>query len=375
MSDRIDEPHLDSDPLDDGGDYEVLRPELSPRRKAAVVLLGIAIVLTLVVGAAGYWAYRQLHPSGRAGDEVLVEVQTGSSTSAIADLLEQKGIIGNAMVFKVWLKLKSASSFKAGSYRFQKREDANDVLAALRKGPLPQPAQRFTVPPGLTKREIPDQVVRSIPAFSRDKLAAAITSASTRSQLFPDKTDLEGLLFPETFELAQGASETSVVQVMVQQFDEVATQVGLVDGAARLGQDPYSVVIVASLVEKEVKAPEDAPKVARVIYNRLQQGIPLGVDATLCYLKDQKPCVLRQSELSAPGPYNSRLNKGLPPTPIASPSKAALEAALRPADGPWTYYVLDPQVDPGGTRHLFTSSASEFEAAKARCRDAGFGCG
>jgi UPF0755 protein len=85
--------------------------------------------------------------------------------------------------------------------------------------------------------------------------------------------------------------------------------------------------------------------------------------------------VLHASELAAPGPYNTRLTKGLPPTPIASPSKASLDAALHPADGDWIYYVLDPNVDPTGTRHLFTSSANEFAAAKARCAAAGLGCG
>jgi UPF0755 protein len=366
---------LHEDDLDDVGEYEELRPELSVRRKVLVVLTGVVVVLALLVGSVGFWAFRQLHPSGKAGAEVLIEVPTGSSTNAIADLLEKKGVIGNAMVFKLWLKVNSAGPFKAGGYRFHKNQDADSVLAALRAGPLPPPAQRFVVPPGLNKREIPAKVIEKIPAFSVDKISQAIAGGQVRSTIFPDQADLEGLLFPDTYEIAEGANETSVVQVMVQQFDKVAAAIGLTDAAASVGVDPYQAVIVASLIEEEAKVDEDRPKIARVIYNRLKQGIPLGVDATLCYLKDQRPCVLRQSELAAPGPYNTRINKGLPPTPIASPSKASLEAALNPAEGDWIFYVLDPQLDPNGTRHLFTSSASEFEAAKGRCRAANLGCG
>ena len=374
---EIDSPELfDQDaPLGDDEDYVNLPPTWTRRRKVFAVIVAVLVVFALVGGSVGFWAYRQLHPSGSPGAEVVIDVPTGSSTSAIADLLAKDGVIGNATVFKLWLRVKSAGPFKAGQYKLHKNEDADTVLAALRAGPLPPPAQRFTVPPGKNEREIPAEVVRFIPAFTVDKLAQVIASGQIRSALFPDQTDLEGLLFPDTYEIAQGADEARVIQLMVQQFDKVATDLGLADARSLVGVDPYQVVIVASLVEEEAKADEDRAKVARVIYNRLQQGIPLGVDATLCYLQDTRPCVLHQSELAAPGPYNTRITKGLPPTPIASPSKASLEAALHPADGDWLYYVLDPNVDPSGTRHLFTDSASEFEAAKARCKAAGLGCG
>jgi UPF0755 protein len=371
MSDLYDQELAETD----DAEYEELRPELSRRRKVVVVVLGILTVLALIAGSIGVWAYRQLHPSGPPGEEVLIEVPSGSSTNAIADLLEKKGVIGSAVVFKLWLKLKSAGPFNAGGYNLHKNEDADVVLAALQAGPRPPPAKRFTVPAGLTKREIADQVLRSIPALSIDKLRQAIADGGVLSQALPDITDLEGLLFPDTYEIAQGAAEVAVVRVMVAQFDKVATELQLANAPSTVGIDPYQALIVASLIEEEAKVDEDRSKIARVIYNRLAQGIPLGVDATLCYLKDERPCVLRQSELTEPGPYNTRLVRGLPPTPIASPGRASLEAALHPADGDWIFYVLDPDIDPKGARHLFTSSATEFEQAKARCKAANLGCG
>jgi UPF0755 protein len=359
----------------DDAEYEELRPELSGRRKLLVVLAGIITVIALLVGSVAFWAHRQLHPSGRPGDEVQVDVPSGSSTNAIADLLEKKGVISSAIVFKLWLSLKSAGPFNAGEYQLHKNADADVVLDALRRGPLPPPAKRFTVPPGLNKREIPDQVIRSLPALSIDEVRRVIADGTVRSQALPDIADLEGLLFPDTYEIAQGADEKAVVQVMVAEFDKVAAQIGLAEAPNTVGVDPYEAIVVASLIEEEAKVDEDRSKIARVIYNRLKQGIPLGVDATLCYLKDERPCVLRQSELSAPGPYNTRLVRGLPPTPIASPGKASLEAALNPEEGDWIFYVLDPELDANGTRHLFTSSAAEFERAKARCKAANLGCG
>jgi len=159
---------------------------------------------------------------------------------------------------------------------------------------------------------------------------------------------------------------------MVGQFDKVANELGLEDADARVGHTPYETLIVASLVEQEAKVDADRPKIARVIYNRLDQGVPLGVDATLCYLKDERPCVLHASDLASTSPYNTRKKAGLPPTPIANISRASLDAALNPDGGDELCYVLDPNLPPG--HHFFTASASEFEAAKARCHAANLGC-
>ena len=365
----IDEEQRDLE-LDD--DYEELRPEMSRGRKLAVIGIGVMIVMVLFGSLVSFWAYRQLFPTGHPGAEVLIDIPSGSSTNSIADLLEKKGVIDNAFLFKLYVRVKSGGPFQAGSYRFPLHDGADDVLRRLNSGPLPPPTRRFTVPPGLNLRQIPAQIVAAIPTFSIDKLNQALTNGSVRSQFQPETKPIEGFLFPDTYEVGEGADETAALRLMVTQFDKVATEEGLGDAQTLVGYDPYQVLIVASLVEEEAKVDVDRPKIARVIYNRLSRGMALGVDATLCYLKDERPCVLRQSDLSSDSPYNTRRNAGLPPTPIASISRKALEAALHPDAGDELYYVLDPNLPPG--QHLFTSSASEFEAAKARCRAAGLGC-
>jgi UPF0755 protein len=353
-------------------DYEVLRPEMSRRRKVAVVALGVFIVLALVAGLISFWAYRQLFPSGKVGQEIVLDIPSGSSTSSIADLLEKKNVINNAFLFKLYVKAKSAGPFQAGVYRMPLHDSASDVLRRLRGGPLPPPTRKFTVTPGLNLRQIPAVIVASIPTFSVDKLNEVLTAGQVRSQFQPADKSIEGFLFPDTYEIGEGADETAAIQAMVTQFDRVATELGLADAQTLVGRSPYEVLIVASLVEEEAKVDADRAKIAQVIYNRLAKGMALGVDATLCYLHEERPCVLHQSDLTRDDPYNSRRNVGLPPTPIANVSRKALEAALHPDGGNALYYVLDPNLPAG--QHFFTASASEFEAAKARCKAAGLGC-
>jgi UPF0755 protein len=332
----------------------------------------VVIVFSLLAGLISFWAYRQLFPSSRPGTEIVLDIPSGSSTSSIADLLEKKNVISNAFLFKLYMKAKSGGPFQAGTYRMPLHDGAADVLRRLKAGPLPPPTRRFTVTPGLNLRQIPAQIVTAIPTFSVEKLNAVLSAGQVRSQYQPADKSIEGFLFPDTYEIGEGADETAVIQAMVTQFDKIATELGLAQAQAAVGYSPYEALIVASLVEEEAKVDVDRPKIAQVIYNRLRQGMPLGVDATLCYLHEERPCVLHQSDLTRADPYNSRKNVGLPPTPISSVSRKALEAALHPATGNELYYVLDPNLPAG--QHFFTASASEFEAAKARCKAAGLGC-
>ena len=361
------------DNIDDGYEYEEVRPEMSRGRKTLFAALGALAVLSILAAGVAFWSYKQLFPS-KSGDVVLVDISTGSSTNSIIDLLQKKRVLDNAALFKVYLRVKGGGPFQAGTYSFTTHENADRVLATLKGGPLPPPTRRFTVQPGLNLRHVPARVVHDMPTLSVDAFNQVLASDTIRAQLQPPGKSLEGFLFPDTYELGEGADEAAVISTMVHQFDRVANEVGLANSQATVGYDPYDVLTVASMVEKEAKVDADRAQIARVIYNRLDGGEPIGVDPTLCYLKDEQPCMLRQSDLAQDSPYNTRINTGLPPTPISSPSRASIEAALHPAPGDAFYYVLDPNVDPTGQGLLFTASASEFEAAKARCKAAGFGC-
>ncbi|MGH9186986.1 MAG: endolytic transglycosylase MltG [Acidimicrobiales bacterium] len=369
---EFDEDEFDEDEFDEDDEefaYEPLRGEMSGARKVLLVLIGLAVILLLVLGALGLWVMRRIDPPGDPGAEVRLSIPTGSSAVDIGELLESEGVITDATIWRFYVRIVGTDEFQAGDFVFRENSAMGDAIDVLEAGPLPPPFQEFTVPEGLTTPETLAAVSQGVPAITLDALNQAIGSGQVRSALQPEGAILEGFLFPETYRVETGEDALAVLTKMTQQFDTVANEVGLAQAP-----NPYELVIIASLIQEEAKIPEDAPKVARVIYNRLEEGIPLGIDATLCYLEEDKPCRLTESDLERDGPYNSRENTGLPPTPIAAPGRAALEAALNPADGPWLYYVLDAEAaTPGG--HFFTDDFDEFNAKKAECEAAGLGCG
>ncbi|MDQ3474962.1 MAG: endolytic transglycosylase MltG, partial [Actinomycetota bacterium] len=162
-----------------------------------------------------------------------------------------------------------------------------------------------------------------------------------------------------------------ILGAMVAEFNEVAVETGLEANAAAVGLTPYEVLVVSSMVQSEVTVERERSLVARVIYNRLDQNIALGIDATLAYELGINGGELTAEALTTDSPYNTRTRVGLPPTPISNPGQPSVVGALNPAPGDFLYYVL--QNIEG--EHLFTASYDEFLAAKAQCEAAGLGCG
>jgi UPF0755 protein len=154
---------------------------------------------------------------------------------------------------------------------------------------------------------------------------------------------------------------------MVAEYKAKVEDAGLLQKAAAVNLQPYEMVTVASLVEKETQQADERGKVARVVYNRLDQNFFLGIDAAILYGLGRSSGGLSEADLTKDTPYNNRLYKGLPPTPIANPGIASLQAAVAPAKGPWLYYVLDAS-HPG--HHLFTDDRDVFNTAKAKCQAA-----
>ena len=228
---------------------------------------------------------------------------------------------------------------------------------------------------GLWESEARELILGTFQGIDADALDAAF--ADTHPTIQPDgTTDLDGFLFPATYEIPEAklGDAQALVDQMVTAFGRVADEVGLPDATARLqgvagkrAITPYEALIVASLVESEAKVPEDRAKIARVIYNRLADGTPLGIDATVLFALQERKGTLTQSDLRIESPYNTRVREGLPPTPINSPGQASMEAAMNPADGDWLYYVL---TDKDG-HHYFTDSSSDFQRAARDAQDRG----
>jgi UPF0755 protein len=362
---------------EDGYEYEELRPESSRGRRILIVLGVLLVLLALVAGGMVVFIRGKLDPPGPPGDEVRFTVPGGSSVNAVAGLLADEGIVADAQVLRWYMRWRGVESFQAGDYLLQENMAAWEVVDALSVDPLPLESVTFTVPEGLTLAEIPAAIVEDLPTFDQAALQALIDGGTIRpAALDPAIANLEGFLFPDTYQLLAGQGPEAALQRMAQQFDAVATELDLANRAAALGYTPYQIVTIASLIQEEYGIVEEMPKIARVIYNRLEIGEPLGIDATSRYEAVLAGRSRDDIDLESDSPYNTRRQVGLPPTPIAMPGRAALEAALAPADGPWIFYVRDPDASrtpPGG--HFFTDSAREFNRVKDECEAAGLGCG
>jgi UPF0755 protein len=362
---------------DPDAEYEELRPESSRGRRVLVVLGSLVLVMVLVVAAAAFYVKGQLDPGGEVGTEVLFTVETGMSANAVASKLEDEGIIADAQIFRLYLRYQGTEGFQAGSYDLFENMAAWDVVDVLAGPPRPPDQVVFQVPPGLTLAEIPQNITDDIPTFDAAQIALLLAGGTIRpTSLPPEVTTLEGFVFPDRYDILIGEGPEAAIGRMVQQFDAVAAEIDLAGRAAALGMTPYEIVIIASLIEEEYGIPEEMGKIARVIYNRLEIDEPLGIDATSRYEAVLAGRDRDDLDFESESPYNTRRQVGLPPTPIAQPSRAALEAALSPVDGPWIFYVRDPdesRTPPGG--HFFTESAREFENVKAECEAADLGCG
>jgi UPF0755 protein len=306
------------------------------------------VVIVLVVGAGAVWVKGQVDP-GSPGDEVALTIPAGSTTSEIASLLADKGIITNATVFEWWLKFNGGGTFQAGDYDgLRLNSSMSEVKKVLDAGPVPPKPVSFLVREGLWESETRQLILDTFPGMDPVALDAALDG--THPPLQPaGSSNLEGFLYPATYEvpLSQLSDPQALIDQMMAAFDQMSKTTGLADATTTLKGEagkvtitPYEALIVASMIEAEAKVPADRPKIARVIYNRLARGMSLGFDTTVVYLLQDRKAPLTQSQLDSDSPYNTRKFPGLPPTPINSPGQAAIEAALHPADGDWLYFVL-----------------------------------
>lgn len=322
-----------------------------------LILLGVLVAGLLVAGAGLLYVQHKINPPGAPGAFVAVRVEKGMSVSDVANLLEKKGVISSASVFKYYVRLNGLDPVQAGDYAFHKKESMGTVVKILNGGAksADQPVV-LTVPEGLTLKEVAEKI-GELPGRSADKFLAAAASGEVRSQYEPPGVNnLEGLTFPDTYFIGKNEDETAILRRMVDQFDKTATSLGLSDAAAKLKVTPYQAVVAASIVEREALLPEDQAPIARVIFNRLAAGMRLQMDSTVLYALGQHKALVTYADLEVNSPYNTYKVDGLPVGPIATPGKGALSATLNPAPGPWLYFVL---ADASG-KQAFATTIDEF---------------
>jgi UPF0755 protein len=328
----------------------------------ALAVLG-ALVLAAFVGAniflraVGVWG----PAPGRSAVGVTVEIPKGTGTAEIGDILAHKHVIRSSLGWKIALWLHSGDeSIQAGTYDIPQGLTAPQAIDWLLDNEPQQAFARVTFPEGSWLTDFAQRLDDDTDVDGDEFLDLA-TSGKVRSSYQPDRVDtLEGLVFPSTYQVIESDTAKSVLERLVK---EMESQIGKLDlsGVESMGYSPYEAVIVASMVEAEAKVDEDRGKIARVIYNRLDAGMRLGIDATIDYALGEHKRELTQSDLAVDSPYNTRLVAGLPPTPIGAPGLASLKAAVTPEAGEWLYYVVS---DCDG-HHAFSTSYDQFLADKA----------
>ncbi|HYB28718.1 MAG TPA: endolytic transglycosylase MltG [Solirubrobacteraceae bacterium] len=334
------------------------RPTPPPRRHSWAGR--ILALLALAAAAAVVWFLVELFQPfhGSPHGQVTVTIPAHSRASQVGDELARAGVIPSGFFFELRATLDGErGDLRAGTYRLQLGMTYGAVLKILTTPPPAAKVTNITIIEGRTRAQI-DALLRA------QGVAGSYFVATRRSPLVnfaaygaPRHTpDLEGLLFPDTYQLVEPISIQKLVNDQLTTFRQQFTTVNL--GYARSKHlTPYDVLIIASMVQAEAATAHDAPLIASVIYNRLALGMPLQIDATTRYITGNYTGPLTQAQLNSPSPYNTRIHKGLPPTPIGNPGLAAIDAAAHPAHTNYLYYVVKPC---GNGEQVFTSNYNQF---------------
>ncbi len=349
--------------MDNGSKKQEMFSKMQERKSEVKIVRKIvaiiAIVFVLIIGVVGLFGYnyvkgalKPLDPN--ATKTIAVEVPIGSSLSSISTLLEKKGVIKDARVFKYYAKFKNESQFQAGNYDLTQAMTFDELIESLKTGKVyRKPVFTMTVPEGLTLEQIGKVIEKKTP-YTQKEFMDLVTSDTFVQQMmanYPElvteavladniRYDLEGYLYPATYSYyEEKPSLQAIVEEMIAAMNNVVKNYS--DVLAEKQMSVHQLLTFASLLEEEATAQTDRETIASVFYNRINEGMPLQTDPTVLYaLGDHKDRVLYE-DLEVDNAYNTYKNKGLPPGPIAGAGKTSIEASLNPSQTDYFYFLAD----------------------------------
>ncbi|QUL56500.1 endolytic transglycosylase MltG [Paenibacillus tritici] len=332
-------------------------------------VLILILVLAAAAGGGAWYIWNGMQPVEPAGPPVTVTIEKGMGSSQIADLLEQEGIIKNSLFFKGYLKwVQEGSSFKAGTYNVSPGDSYDTLISRMNAGDVVKEEMvTFTIPEGYTVTQVAEklaaawnqkpEVFLKLMDSGEGLEAVSLLEIPSNPQL---RHRLEGYLFPETYELVKDSTPQEVIEAMLDQLvKKLDTIPEWKSKLANRGLSLHELLTVASLVEREVVVDKERPLVAGIIYNRLDKGQKLEIDATVQYLLDKQKERLYEKDLKVDSPYNTYKQAGLPPGPISSPGLASIEAAMTPEVSDYFFYVTKKD---GSQGYLFARTYKEHLA-------------
>lgn len=333
------------------------------------ILIILFIISVIALGGTFYWIYSSVHqPVKHDKSDTFITIEKGTSPNQIIDTLAAQGILQSPLATRIYLRtFGDAGTLQAGEYQFPSPITPLQVLEELSKGK--ERTIKLTIPEGWTRFDIAERIAKKFPTDPPTDEKAVLylmNDTSLISDIDPKAENLEGYLYPTTYEFPIGTQPKEVIERMVNQFKSSWKPEWTLQ-AQKLGRSNHEIVTIASLIENESKYAGERTLVSSVIYNRLDRQMALGIDATNVYiakLLGKWDGVLNKSDLEINHPYNTRKIVGLPPGPISSASETALLAALNPAKTEYLYYVLN--VDNNDGSHNFYTNAADFEKGKAK---------
>ena len=328
-------------------------------KKLFIALSLVVLLVTGVAAAVGFYVWNRMHApyKGFSEAEKFVDIPSGTGTAGIRRRLVDAGVVSDELAFRAALAWTGQSrALQAGEYRFDRPMNVIEVIDKIARGDVYTHA--ITFPEGLTIREMA-AIFQSQEFGKADEFIKAARDVSLVSDLDPAAKDLEGYLFPETYTMPRGVSASKVIAMMVDRFRSTYSELEQ-KKSGELDLSLRQIVTLASLVEKETGKADERPMVAAVYRNRMTRKMLMQADPTVVYalvMAGRYDGNIRKQDLEVDSPYNTYKYAGLPPGPIASPGRAALEAALAPADVDYLYFVSR-----NDGSHAFASTLTEHNA-------------
>jgi UPF0755 protein len=335
-----------------------------------IKIIFLLIILAIVAIAGGsYWMYNTLsspHEHEKAGQ--FIKIEKGTSPTEIIARLNAEGILSSQLPVQIYLRFFSdASKLQAGEYQFASPITPLQVLKELESGE--ERTTKLTIPEGFTRFDIAKRISANFPQdppMDDKQILLLMEDTSLIRDIAPTAKNLEGYMYPSTYNFPKGTKAADIIKTTVEQFRRM-WKPEWSDAAKTLGRTPHEIVTIASLIETETGVERERPIVAGIINNRLSKNIPLGIDQTNVYIAKMLgkwDGTIHKSDLEVDSPYNTRTKTGIPPGPISSVTESSVRAALNPAPNDYIFYVRNVELNDGS--HWFYSSAAKFEKGKAK---------
>lgn len=336
-----------------------------------IVKFIVIIVAVVVIYQGALWAYNSAYElmakepeEDRTIVNKFVEIPKGSNTETIGNILKEEGLISNVVYFRILAKIKGLdATFQYGEYTFNTGMSEEEIMEILATQGEKREVVSFTIPEGFSLEQIGDRLDARDIVLKSDFMSAVENGKYGYEFLdsIPDRNlKLQGYLFPATYEVYTDATAEDIVSTMLEKFDQVFKD-EYYPVMEKNGMTLDQIITIASIIEKEVKVPEERPLVSGVIYNRLEINMNLQMCSTIMYVLDVPRDRVFYRDLEIESPYNTYKNAGLPLGPIANPGEASIIAALYPDDNNYLYFVLtDPEVG----SHEFNVTLEGHNAAK-----------